>query len=236
MTIYEAHMQELKKLKGKPLKTKIAHIVTYYWIPIVAVAVAAIILISVITGFITQKDTVLQGYVINAVEKAEITDTFRDDLAQHLKLTEKQQIILQSNLRTSDTQISDTLQVLSVQTAAQDIDFLVCDTTGCQTLLYYDYYSDLNTLLDKDHSDRLSDWFVYCERSALERTDPSAKLELGSRDTMKDPVAVAIRIPAETRLTEAYMFADNTAYILLMPNTRRLEAVEAMLDFLLPEA
>ena len=41
MTSAEAMLYQLKNLKGKPLKQKLEHIFTYYWIPILVVAVLA---------------------------------------------------------------------------------------------------------------------------------------------------------------------------------------------------
>ncbi len=240
MTSREAQILELKKLKGKPLKDIAVHIATYYWIPITAFVVVIAIAVSVVTGIINRKETILQGYIVNASEDADAAETLSQDLARHLNMTEKQQINLLANLNTSPNSLSSTLQVLSIHSAAQEIDFVVSDATGCEELLFYGYYAKLDEVLTQSQLERLSSWLVYCERSELEPGDPLANTErplpkIGSKDTMKDPVPVAICPPAGNRLTKAYRFSKDTAYIMLIPGSLRTEAVWQFLDFIMPQ-
>ena len=66
MTAWEATIYQLKKLKGKPLKQKVAHILTYFWLQILIVAVVVLCAVSYIVHVATVKDTALHVTCVNA--------------------------------------------------------------------------------------------------------------------------------------------------------------------------
>ncbi len=235
MTPHEFHVQELKNLKGKPFKDKIEHIVTYYWIPIVAIIVVLTILIIGISSAVNRKETVLQGYMLDAAEQTGAAETFAEDLSAHLGLTEKQQIVLNASFRSYNDAMTSSLETISVHVAAAEVDFLACNASVCTKMLSLGLGGDLAIHFDENQIAKLSPYLVYCERSALEQEDTAAVLELGSKDAMQDPVPVAIQLPADSRMNQAYSFDGDTAYIIVVPNAPRAAAVWNFLTFLLPQ-
>lgn len=74
MTSTEAAIFQLKNLKGKPLKQKLEHIFTYYWIPILVTTAFLIFAISYIVYIATMKDSALSVICINAFAEQENID------------------------------------------------------------------------------------------------------------------------------------------------------------------
>ncbi len=241
MTSREAAVYQLKNLKGKPLKEKIIHIATYYWIPIVAVAAGLAVVIGMAVNIATSKETILQGYMINAAENQEQVQLLEASLAEHLGMTEKEQITLLANLSTSANNLGSTMQLLAMHATAREIDFLAGDKAGCEQMLYSGYYGALDTMLTPQQLEALSEYILYCEASTLEEqdlfsTEDLPRPQLSAPDGLQEPVPVALRLPEDNALAKAYTFSENTVYLLLMPNSQRTEALWQFLEYLLPEA
>ena len=75
MTTSEAIAHQLKQLKGKPLKEKLEHIITYFWGPILGVLAVIVLGIFLIVHFSTRKGDALNVFCLNSFIK---TDTYRN--------------------------------------------------------------------------------------------------------------------------------------------------------------
>ncbi len=234
MTTQEAARQAWQDLKGKPLKQKLRHILTYYWVPIFACIVALSIAGSLIYASVTRKDTILFGYCINASPK-ERAEAFTQDFCAHAQVTDKQEVTLLSNLRTSEYYLQDTLQALTVHTAAQEVDFIATDKDACQTLLRFGYYRNLTDLPEAQKT-LLEKYFLYAEKTVLTQdfsSEEATEPVIGSKGDFSEPVPVALRLPEGNRLADAYTFAGKEVVILLIPNSQRTDMVYTFLEYLI---
>ncbi len=234
MTAKEAAHQAWRNLKGKPLKDKIEHIATYYWMPIAATLCVVAIVGSVIYSAATRKEIFLSGYCINANPMAS-AEALQQDFSQYAQVTEKQEVSFLSNLQLSDVTLMDSLQVLSLRYAAQEIDFLASDMETCQQLVRFGYYMDLS-LLPAQQLALLSPYFLYAERALLKQDADAGDIKtpaLGSKESFTDPVPVALRLPQGNRLSGAFAFTKDEAVLLLVPNSPRLDRLYVFLEYLL---
>lgn len=241
MTIFEFEKEAWQKLKGMPLRAKIEHIATYYWIPIVSVIVAASLIGFSIYNTVTRTETMLLGYCINTSAK-EFSQTLKEDFSAHAELTEKQEIVLLTNLNiNTSTGFNDTMQALTVRAAAEEVDFIASDMEGSRTMVQYGYFSDLTKIFTAEQLEQLEPRILYAERSEIiydesnySQTDEMPPLpKLAKAASFTDPVPVALDLGADTLLTDAYKFIDGKAVMLIMPNSQRLEMLQVFLDYIM---
>ena len=240
MTIFEFEREALKNLKGKPLKAKLEHIATYYWIPIVSAIVVVSLIVFIAYSAATKKETVLFGYCINAGEQLENANSLTDGFTEHAGITEKQEILLLPNLRTTSTaSLNDTMQALTIHVAAEEVDFITSDKETCQSMILYDYFCDLSQKLSPQLLEQLAPYLLYAERaevfvkqdSAAEEMPPLPQLE--KADLLSDPVPVALALPAGNPLSEAYPCSEEEAVMLIMPNAPHLDMLELFICYIL---
>ncbi len=234
MTAKEAARQAWRNLKGKPLKDKIEHIATYYWIPIVATVCIVAIAGSMIYSAATQKEAFLSGYCVNANPK-EAAEALQQDFCQYAQVPEEQEVSFLSNLHLNDATVIEAMQILSLHTAAQEVDFLISDTETCRELVRCGYYMDLSKL-PEPQLELLRPYFLYTERALLTQDYTADEIKtptLGSQESFTDPVAVALRLPEGNRLSEAFAFTEDEAVLLIVPNSPRLDNLYTFIEFIL---
>ncbi len=235
MTPQEAAKKHLRELKGKPLKDKIVHICTYFWVPITICAVCVAVAATMLVTAVNRKERVLMGQFVNAAPENYST-TLLEDFSAQVGITEKQEIALFSNLSTQALSQENTIQSLFLQAAAGELDFIAADREACRIFLNADLYRDLSQLPEHFQS-LLQPCFLYAEREALEQDMSSSTVlalpVLGAADTMKDPVPVAILLPQGNRLSQAYRFTESEAVLLISPTAPHLDMLYAFLAYIL---
>ena len=103
MTSKEAMIYQLKQLKGKPLKDKIEHIVTYYRGLILGVVIALALCGFLIFHYATAKEEALNIICLNSFAGAETTDSFCQEFIQAAGIDpEKQRVRLNTSMIASD--------------------------------------------------------------------------------------------------------------------------------------
>ena len=237
MTISEFARKELQNLKGKPMKEKLEHIATYYWIPIVTVVALAVFVGFMSHQIAAKKETVLFGYCVNASEN-EHSLAFPKNFGAFMEIGEKEEVLVIPNLRTGETAYADTMQALSIHVAAGDVDFVAADFETARMLVQTDFFCDLSQKLTAQQLEKLTPHLLYVERKDLPadhapNTQAPPLPKLAKADGMADPVPVALHIPADSRLAKAYNFPDGDVVMLILHNAPHLDMLQAFLDYIL---
>ncbi len=237
MTISEFARKELKNLKGKPLKDKLEHIATYYWIPIVTVVALAVFVGFISHQISTKKETVLFGYCINASENQHSVN-FPKEFAAHAQIGEDQEALIIPNLRTTDVAFGDTMQALSVHVAAADVDFIATDIETARTLVQTDFFCDLSEKLTDEQLQKLSPYLLYAERKELPadnspNTQAPPLPKLAKADELTDPVPVALNLKTDSLLSKAYTFPEGDLVLLIMHNAPHMDMLQSFLDYII---
>lgn len=242
MTANEAHKAQWEKLKDKPLKDKLIHILTYYWAPILGVICLISIAVSWIGNAMFQKDLVLAGYIVNGTNNSSYTGNLPQEFMQHQQIdSSKYDVRLITNAYYSNTDISQgSIQILEsivVQIAAGDLDFIVTDSTTFPTLSAY--YADLREVFTEEQLEKYRSRFVYVEKEELDRLldstfDTAVILPKYYEDAtnLKDPIPLGIRLPESCRFTQAYQFNKGNVTLGIVESTSRIEQLIAFLDFI----
>jgi len=245
MTSKEAALQRLKELKGKPLKVKLEHILTYYWFPIVAIAGLLIFTVSYSVHVITLKETVLNVTCVNSIVEDDVGAQYARSFAGYLGIdTEKYRVEISADMMTIDEgnmSSYDSAEVLITLVAAQTIDVLVSDEESMFQRFYQDILADLSKMLTPQQQAMYQDSFLYLDNAVLQEVKNLKDLtnipsfpDPAKPEQMQQPVPVAIRIPADAEFARLF-FPDRVGEVVIgfAVNTKNLSNALNFLDYVM---
>ena len=211
MTTSEAILYQLKQLKGKPLKEKVEHIITYFWGPILGALGVIVLCGFLIFHFSTRKADALNIVCLNSFIKAEEANKITEEFADFAGIdTDKCTVQLNTRMVVSDLTPSETyeaMQILSAQVAAGAVDIMVANMEAFGIFLYQDYFCDLTQILTPELQARLKDYIIYIDRTYMEAklngeavTEPFP--DPTKPENMDRPVPVALLLPADNEFVQ----------------------------------
>lgn len=243
MTSTEAMIYQLKQLKGKPLKQKIEHILTYFWLPIVLVLALVIALGSYIYHLATAKDVALSVTCINAYNNEEATGVLLPEFAEKAEIDlNEYDVYISADLVLNSANPGDdyyTAQVIAAQISAQSIDVLVADLNTAVGYFYQDVYYDLNQLLTPQQKTQYAENFLYVDmavvRMFLDTEVESVQFPDPTKpEEMEEPVPVALLLSGNSDFAaQYYPHKHNTVAIGIIVNSKNLENALSFLDYIM---
>ncbi len=243
MTSREAAIYQLKKLKGQPLKKKISYVLTYFWVPIVAVIAAVIFLVSLIAHWTNLKPTAFTLCCINSIANPADVDSYLQDFAQaHDIDTDEYQLTSQMLFLGQGTEEDyQNMQVFSVMLIAGDLDVVAADSTAIVSYAYQEAFVDLSELLTTEQMDALAHHLLYIDASLLEKMNEfSEEAPLYPDPTkpeeMEQPVPVAIMLQPNWEFAKVcYPYTYGETAVGLVSNAKNSINAEAFLQYILVE-
>lgn len=120
MALRDEIRQEQEKLKGRPLKEKVGYVWHYYGLLIMIGVIGVVALISIIRGFLSQKESVLTVMIVNRPELME-------DVSGVLTLLEdavepdpkKQEVLIRENMYFSEKDVLAVQKLMGISTAGE---------------------------------------------------------------------------------------------------------------------
>ena len=238
MTVKEAVRYQLRQLKGKPLKSKVSHIISYFWIPIVAVAVLIVLLISQVSSLTNRKDTVLHITCINAVAKPEAVEDYCSQLSQLLQVDQSKHIIgVDTSILVYQDNMPESYQIVQKLIAmvnAHETDLVFGDFNIIRNFAYSEYFCDLSDVLPHEAMIKYQDYLLYIDGTLLPNvtplTEPIEYPDARKPETMTDPIPVALQIPSSARLSEQfYPHLTGDVAVSVVFNAKNTVNIEAFL-------
>ena len=242
MTISEAILYQLKQLKGKPLKEKLEHIITYFWGPILGILAVILLGIFLIFHFSSRKEDALNIVCLNSFIKTEEANKITEEFADFAGIdTEKYTVWLNTGMVVSDltpTETFEAIQTLSAQVAAGAVDIMVANMEAFGIFLYQDYFCDLSQILTPEQQARLKDHILYIDRTYMEAKlngeevaepfpDPTKPEE------MDHPIPVALLLPADNAFVQKnYSSIKAQIAFGIVVNGQNQENALAFLDYI----
>ena len=243
MTSAEAMLYQLKNLKGKPLKQKLEHIFTYYWIPILVVAATLCFTVAYAVHLVTVKDPGLTVTCINAYAQLDQAETYMTEFARKADIDlDQYEVRLSAELYISEENLMDsydTLQVLGAHMAAQAIDVLVSDPQTLCPFIYQDAFADLTQVLSPEQQAQYGAYFLYMDLAVLKEpetvTETVAEYPDPSKpELMAEPVPVALLLPEDSSFWQlCYFQAPGPVAIGILGNTLNTDNALAFLDYIM---
>lgn len=257
MDEFKAEREYLKKHGTR--QEKLAYFWDYYkWHTIVGVA-ALIFIISSFYNALTAKDVVLNGILLNSTT---MLDTKKqDDLI--LDFMTKQEINTKKNKISFNTSLQYTVfddeedidytngeltytasQIMMVQVASGDLDFITGDLEILTSIAYSEYFVDLTTVLNEEQLALYEPYLYYLDQSVLELLNESAQSnettqvtipDVDKPETMKTPVPVMIDLSRceDIKIFYPNMKEDKPIVMGFIANSKHAEMTGKFLDYLM---
>jgi len=243
MTSREAMLQQLKNLKGKPLKEKVVHIATYFWAPIVAVLVTGFVIVSLIVSNATRKDPALTFYCLDSMANQDSMQEYLDEfaLSQGVDLDEFEiPFLANANVYGTDDTVSyANAEVFAAMVAAQELDLTTASIPILLQLGYNENFWDLSQLLTPEQLENNKENLLYIDMAFVEEIkELSIMEEIPSYpdpkkpEDMERPIPFALLLPEEaefTKLSYPHMEAGIAVVITLPHEELALEFLEQLM-------
>lgn len=242
MTTREAAIQQLKALKGQPLKVKLKYICTYYWLPIVAFIAIVAITASCLHYLMTAKKTLLNVSVQNLAMADENADRFMASFAQRAGIDlEKEQIVMSADRTSMGNELGAYEgEVLAAQIVGGMVDVLISDEETISQWLYQDIFADLSELLTEEQLDTYKGSFLYLDAAVLRKTDELNDTERTisfpdptKPEEMEEPVPVAVVLSADSEFTRQLFPGVETMAMGIVGNASNVQNALAFLKYIM---
>ena len=243
MTSKEYAIYQLKQLKGKPLKVKVEHILTYYWVPIVAVLAVLIFSVSMIVHYVTMKASVLSVCCVNAIADESRVRGYLDAFLQtqgidmdRNEATLRLDMIVESSNASSNY---DNLQLLQGMLGANMIDVIAAPSALMLGYAYDGAFTDLTTVIDDQLLEKLASQLLYIDAAVLEILEDNYTDKLVLPDPLKPeememPVPVAIVMSSNWEFAQwCYTGTSSDVAIALVTNGENSANGQMFLEYLL---
>ena len=246
MTSSEAARKHLKELKGKPLKEKIEHIITYYGVMLAILAGVLMFAVSYTVHLLTLKDSALNITCLGASVTQKDTDAFAGGFAEYAGIDQEQyEVDISTNLssyaQSGSDSAYDAAEIMIAMAASQAVDGVVSDATTLIPYMYQGLFADLTEVLSAGQQERYKDHFLYADMTiAQQLKDMSVVEELPEfpdptkPELMDDPVPIAVQIPEDTEFHELFFsnLEEDAVYGIIV-NSVNLENTLAFLDYIM---
>lgn len=243
MTSKEYAIYQLKQLKGKPLKEKLEHILTYFWVPIVIVLTMLAFSVSMIVHYATMKMPVLSVCCVNAIAEENRAQAYLDTFLQKQEFDlNRHEATLQLDMIVESSNVSmnyDNLQLLQGMLGGNMIDAMAAPTALLLGYAYDGAFTDLTTVVDAQLLERLAPQLLYVDVAVLEalRGNDTEEVQLPDPqkpEEMERPVPVAILLSSDWDFTQCcYSGMNSEIAIALVANGENAANGQAFLKYLL---
>ena len=234
---------EWKKMKGQPLKVRLAYFWDYYKWPTIVVLLIVVALTYTAAQQLSRKEDAVCGILIDSmmpIDEPELLQDFCDEVGIN---TKKQKINLVTGL--SIKSIDPSMGYMSYQRilagiAAQETDFLIADADAMQQCGYDSTYllMDLRNFLSPEQLTALEDSLYYIDGKFLEDdivveeetvTYPSPL----APEEMDSPIPVGIDIHDCTELLDSYYSTNQPLYFAVVINAPHLDRTTQFFEYIL---
>ena len=171
MTLREAAVYQIKQLKGKPLKVKLVHVLTYYWVPIVAILAIVVFMISLGVHYANQKESALMMCCINSIADENRVQEYLDSFASSSGIDKSEYEVsarLDLTINESEMELGyQNAQLIAGMMATQSLDIISADKENILRYSYQDVFLDLSQLLSPEAIKKLEPYFIYVDQDFL---------------------------------------------------------------------
>ncbi len=243
MTSKEAMIHQLKNLKGKPLKKKLEHIFTYFWLHILVAVVVIVFAAAYIVHLATAKDPGLTVTCINAYAERDQVEAYITEFAQQadIDLDEYEvrlytdMTILNDNLMAS----YEIIQALAAQVAVQAIDVMILDSETVCWYIYRDDFTDLTKVLNPEQQAKYEQYYLYMDMAVLKELEAfyEGTIEYPNPtkpELMSEPVPVALRLPENGQFQQlCYPHRPGAVAVGILSNSLNTNNALSFLDYIM---
>ena len=223
MALMDEFKEERESIKNQPFKKKISYFWTYYKWYVLGGIFAAVVLISIVSGFLNRTNYALYGAMINGIP-FETEQAFLDGFMDYAGIDkDKNTVTFNTSLSFEGNSIG-TAEFIMVYIAARDLDVIVGDPDSFSRYAYSSVYLDLSEALDAETIAALSEAgrLYYIDRAVADKIEELQNTNQSSEEVtkpdpfhpedMQEPVPVGIDISECSKFTDAYYYKEGSSY------------------------
>lgn len=220
MEIKQTHIEQWKKIRSQPLKAQIQYFLTYYKWSTIAILVVLAFAGYYIATIVSAPDEELNGILLNASNYSNIdalpgqVDYLQTSFRDYVSLNEEQLEIKLDTSRTYSIGHNDltanyeVLQVLLVNIAADNLDFMIGDETLLIDFAYREMFQNLEDVMPEELLHTLSENLLYIDLAVIrEKENGNTDIvypDCTDPDAMEEPIPVLVRISNCAKLKDIY--------------------------------
>ncbi len=167
MSLFDEIKNEQRKMKGKPLKEKIAYIWYYYKVHMLVIVVILVFSLNLISSIVKNNAPVaIYTVVLNADEPFADYSAFMKDFSTYAGIdSDKEQVTLDNSL-TINREEGDSMSIVTNQKlmalfSTKTIDVFIGDASNINNYAEVGTFCDLRDLLPEDFQEKYKDRFYY---------------------------------------------------------------------------
>ncbi len=216
---------EMKKLRQMKFPEKLQYIFTYYWIPIFITIVAIIGITYTVHSFLTHRDLVLKGVILNdVIFDSKVKQTVSKDLEELLGVDRKKyEVHIEDAVLVGGPTVEDTngQMKMSVYFMSRDVDFLIMDERAKDYFLGVCAYADLEKTLTNEQLSFFKDRLVTL-----------TSIDTDINDNEISTTANFVIDITGLEICNRLQLNSKTTYLGIAKTTTRLEAIDVLLDYI----
>lgn len=245
MTSRESARKYWKELKGKPLKQKLEHIVTYYGFALVIIIALIATAASYIVHVASQKDAALNVICLGAKSMDDKIEQMEKDFAQHAGIDlDEFEVQISTNMLAANGNLTDSYQageVVMTMIAVQEMDLMAADAELMVRYYYSDYFADLRQVLSAQQQQRYGDSYLYVDMAVVEliaelvdQQDIPPFPDPTKPEEMEKPVPVAIMLRDDSEFyKQCFPHCKKGVALAIPANSKNLTNALLFLDYVM---
>ena len=257
MELIDEIKQDRERLKGKPWKEILSHVLEYYKFPLFLLLVAVFGIGSWIYARVTTVETALSGILLNSYGYDSVLSegqrsSFSEDFLEVLGLDSRKYSLsfrtdltyCQSGSSAADT-YSDYRSLMTIMScvAADELDFITGDVGAMLGLAYQGYFIDLSEALSEEQYKRYCPYFLYIDKVVLEEvndrtaqsTENTPKIpDCRKPEMMECPIPVLIDVSQSETLRGVYLDSYAVLAFGMIANMPHTGHTLDFIDYLMP--
>ena len=258
MPVMSEFQEERDSIKQRPFKDRLSYFWDYYKWYVIGGVLAVIFTVSLIRTIFFSKDTALYIAWINfsdfAAEDTDVYQPLLDYLAEQGLDTDHYDIVMDSTLRLSNTEMTEEAvigsQKIGAYIAAKELDGIVAGRDMFLTQAYQDLLLPLSDYMSEDEIASLEEQglLFYIDYKLVEEITSTESMIFDEAflstlpdptdpDSMEEPVAVGVRVDGSSVIGNSYYLLDDddSAYAGAILNSTRTGNVDTFIQWLLEQ-
>ena len=247
MPVMDEFKEEREAVKNGTFQQKLSYFMDYYKWHVIVSAIALILVISLVTQMVSQKDSALYICMLNTYEDNDNAE-YIQSLAEYAGINlNKESINFDTSMFIEQGQLNQN-SVLSTQKfvaylAAGQLDMMITDSGSMANYANDEYFYDMREFLTQEQVEKYEQYFYYVDMAVIQK-----KLDARSDynqefipdyanprhpENMEQPIPVGLYLEGENALKTLFSFRSDEVIIGVFRNTKQGENVSLFIDFLM---
>ena len=236
--------------KNGTLKDKWDYFTEYYLVRTVAIIAAVVLGTYMIYDILTKPDVILNGLFLNTYNYDKQEDSaasLEETFTKHLGISSDKEVAFSSNLTLTGDLASDyqTSQAMTVQAAAETLDFVVSPKDKIVEYAYGGMFENLGEILSPEQLETYKPYLLYIDMAVYEAREKA--MDDGGKatdipipdpakpDAMERPIPIFIDVTHSKKVTACYGYKVDSLVFGISVNAPNPENICKFVEYIMQE-